>query len=343
MQVEHTVPLSKRTFWGIGGVADTLITVEHIAELPPLWAQLHASKTPCRILGKGSNTAWADAGFRGTVVHLSAAERYWQPQPEGKMLLIADAGVIMSQLVEDTARAGYADLERMAGIPGQLGGFVRGNAEAFGSGTWESLQWVDMCDGAGQLWRIVVTQRPENGVHSRNRAKTSQTPYGAGERYQITSLEDPTAIPHTREILPQLYSYRMSIFKAHDDWGVLRAGFLLSVRDDPEATLQRVQSLSAHRWQTYPPGRTGGSTFINPPGAYAGRLLEEAGAKGQHCGGIEITQQHANFFRNTGHGTQEELLTLMRQYRERVERSTGICLTPEVVLLDEWGRERRDY
>jgi UDP-N-acetylmuramate dehydrogenase len=80
-----------------------------------------------------------------------------------------------------------------------------------------------------------------------------------------------------------------------------------------------------------------GSVFRNPPGDYAGRLIEAAGLKGEQVSGAQISPVHANFIANTGGATAADVLALIRRAQEAVEQSGGVRLVPEVKIL---GRER---
>jgi UDP-N-acetylmuramate dehydrogenase len=80
-----------------------------------------------------------------------------------------------------------------------------------------------------------------------------------------------------------------------------------------------------------------GSFFKNPPGDYAGRLIEAAGLKGKAVGGARVSEVHANFLVNTGGATAAEMLALMRLVQEKVMARSGIWLEPEVRIIDQAG------
>jgi UDP-N-acetylmuramate dehydrogenase len=82
-----------------------------------------------------------------------------------------------------------------------------------------------------------------------------------------------------------------------------------------------------------------GSTFKNPPGDAAGRLIDAAGLKGHRIGGAQISEKHANFFLNTGEATAAELLSLVRHARRVVFERFGVVLEPEVHLAGDWPAE----
>jgi UDP-N-acetylmuramate dehydrogenase len=109
---------------------------------------------------------------------------------------------------------------------------------------------------------------------------------------------------------------------------------LALVPGDRALILNQHRSLLRTRRRTQPRGvRTFGSTFKNPPGESAGRLLERAGMKGVRRGGAQVSPVHANFIANVGEATAADVLTLMGMMRDAVARRTGIALEPEVTLL----------
>jgi len=77
-----------------------------------------------------------------------------------------------------------------------------------------------------------------------------------------------------------------------------------------------------------------GSAFKNPPGDYAGRLIEAVGLKGRRLGGMAFSDKHANFLVNLGNGTFEEAATLLAAAQERVYEAFGIALEREIIVLD---------
>jgi UDP-N-acetylmuramate dehydrogenase len=78
-----------------------------------------------------------------------------------------------------------------------------------------------------------------------------------------------------------------------------------------------------------------GSVFINPPGYYAGKLIEEAGLKGTRVGDAQISELHANFIINIGNATARDVLALIHLIEERVLTQSGIKLETEVRVLGE--------
>ena len=82
-----------------------------------------------------------------------------------------------------------------------------------------------------------------------------------------------------------------------------------------------------------PKGASFGSCFVNPPGDYAGRLIEAVGLKGYAMGGAKFSEQHANFIVNFNAATFADVTGLINLARERVLEKFGIELKTEVVIL----------
>jgi UDP-N-acetylmuramate dehydrogenase len=84
-----------------------------------------------------------------------------------------------------------------------------------------------------------------------------------------------------------------------------------------------------------------GSTFTNPPGDFAGRLLEGAGLKGHRIGGAAWSEVHANFVVNRGGARARDVLALLNLARARVRERFGVVLEPEVRLAGEFLADER--
>ena len=81
--------------------------------------------------------------------------------------------------------------------------------------------------------------------------------------------------------------------------------------------------------------KSAGCIFKNPPGASAGRMIDELGLKGHSVGDARVSDRHANFFINAGHATAADMLALIADVRERVRQAYGFDLENEVII---WNR-----
>jgi len=101
--------------------------------------------------------------------------------------------------------------------------------------------------------------------------------------------------------------------------------------DDPAAIVARMEDITNRREITQPVReKTGGSTFRNPPGHAAWRLIDEAGWRGRARGGAMFSPLHANFLINTGEATAADLEDLGDTVRSDVEAKCGVLLEWEI-------------
>ena len=101
---------------------------------------------------------------------------------------------------------------------------------------------------------------------------------------------------------------------------------------------QAVARVQEKRRRNQPAGfPNAGSIFKNPPGEYAGRLIEKAGLKGTTKGGAQVSAEHANFLINLGSATAADVRGLMVAVQEEVWSRCGVWLEPEVRFLGEFS------
>jgi len=97
--------------------------------------------------------------------------------------------------------------------------------------------------------------------------------------------------------------------------------------------LQGIRICNEKRRSSQPLGqKSAGCIFKNPPGASAGRMIDELGLKGYSVGDARVSDRHANFFVNAGHATAKDMLALIADVRERVRTAFGVDLENEVVM-----------
>lgn len=132
------------------------------------------------------------------------------------------------------------------------------------------------------------------------------------------------------------YAYRHSVLKGHPArFLVLSAGLQLETGHSPSELNAIADEFVAYRKRTQPPGASLGSIFKNPPGDYAGRLIELAGLKGHQIGGVQVSPVHANFFVHSGHGTAADYSGLITFVQETVLAKTGVALELEIERIGE--------
>ena len=126
------------------------------------------------------------------------------------------------------------------------------------------------------------------------------------------------------------FEYRHTTF-APDDM-MLAVKLELPSKPYPEI-LQGIRICNEKRRSSQPLGqKSAGCIFKNPPGGSAGRMIDELGLKGFSHGDARVSERHANFFVNAGQASAADMLALIADVRERVQRAYGVTLENEVVV-----------
>ncbi len=294
-------PLARHTTFRIGGPADLFAPATTPQQLAGLADLAVAHDLPFTVLGGGSNVLVSDAGIRGVVI--ANQTRAFGPRPADcgladapESALISCSGVALAGLARWAIRNGWAGLTWAVSVPGTVGGAVIGNAGAHGG------------DMAGNVaWALVAYP-------------------GLGQRW-LTQAD-------------LAFAYRSSLLKRQLADGstrpvVLAVGSRLAQGDSAEMTAQ-AEAFLARRRASQPMEPSAGSIFRNPPGDYAGRLVETAGLKGQRIGGAQISPLHANFIVNTGGAQAADVVALLNLMRQKVHALGGPALIPEILFLGDW-------
>src|SRR5262245_17810847 len=123
------------------------------------------------------------------------------------------------------------------------------------------------------------------------------------------------------------FSYRHS--GAPADW-IFTAARLRAHKADPLEIARRMAEIDSARTESQPRSRTGGSTFVNPPGHKAWELVDQAGCRGLRIGQAQVSEKHCNFLINLGDATAADIEALGEEVRRRVFDKSGIRLEWEI-------------
>lgn len=119
-----------------------------------------------------------------------------------------------------------------------------------------------------------------------------------------------------------------------DPGSIITAAVFELNKDNRADVSNRIKEILKNRKQKHPLNYpSAGSVFKNPPGDFAGRLIEEQGLKGRRVGGAMISDRHANFIVNTGKANAEDIMSLIRLAQEAVKTGTGIELESEIKVV----------
>ena len=245
----------------------------------------------------------------------------------GSNVLVADEGVREVVVLNQARRARFDQAGRHPGVRAESGASLGGLARRAAARGFLGLEWAATVPGT--VGGAVVGNA---GAHGADVAKSLMTAEILQRNHRIE------AWPVER----LEYGYRTSWLKRHPGEAVvLMATFRLEL-STPAVARAKVEANVEYRQATQPPGASWGSMFKNPPGDFAGRLLEAAGMKGVKVGQAEISQHHANFFINQGGASASDVARLLIESRRRVREAAGIDLELEIELVGEWPQELRE-
>ena len=298
LKVLRDAPMRLHTTWRIGGPADFLVRAATPDDLIAAVAWGRRQGMPVTVIGGGSNLLVGDGGIRGLVVLARTPGAR-----AGALVDVEDLGDAVRMRV--AAQAPLSWTGRYAAERG-----------------WAGLDW-----GVGLPGTIGGATVNNAGAHGTE---------------QIDHLESVVVLNEWGEIeeRPATWleaAYRHTVIKAAPrprPWIVLAAVMRLP-KGDSAALVRLADEHAAFRKETQPTGACAGSTFANPPGDFAGRLLEESGLKGFAVGGAAFSPKHANWIVNDGTATAADVRALIETAQARVRDRFGVELRREVEYLDE--------
>ncbi len=148
-RVEKNVLLANYTTFKIGGPADLFFVAETEEDLARAVGVARNESLSFLVLGGGSKLLVGDGGFRGLVIKVKNPDL--EIAEEGEMRVTVGAGMVTGDLIEKLAQKGIAGLEFMAGIPGTVGGAVRGNAGAWQQSIGDKILRVKVLSPEGKI------------------------------------------------------------------------------------------------------------------------------------------------------------------------------------------------
>ncbi|HEV2107251.1 MAG TPA: UDP-N-acetylmuramate--L-alanine ligase [Thermomicrobiales bacterium] len=292
-------PMSLHTTWRVGGPADFLVRAPSPEALEATIAWGHSEGLPITMIGGGSNLLVGDGGIRGLVILARAPG-----QRAGTLVEAEDAGDHM--VVSMAAQAPLSWAGRYAAERG-----------------WAGLDWgVGL---PGTIGGATVNNAGAHGTELKDHLASVVVIDNAGS---LTS--------HPASWLAA--SYRLTTIKAHPrprPFHVVRSIFHLP-KGDPALLVKLAEEHARFRKTTQPTGACAGSTFANPPGDFAGRLLEAAGLKGHRVGNAQFSPKHANWIINAGNAKASDVQALIAHARQVVLDRFGIELRQEIEEIGDF-------
>lgn len=308
LNIQKNISLALHTTFRIGGLAKYFVEVNSETELLEAIKYAKDNNLEFFILGGGSNLLVSDNGFDGIVIKCRI-KNYEIQITSG--VIKAGSGVFLSKTVKDSIENSLTGMEWAFGIPGTIGGAIRGNAGAFGGEMAEVVESVKVFDANDSEIKIfnkndcVYTYR--NSIFKQNRnliILSAVLNLAAGNKDESQKK--------SQEIIRQRI--------AKQPQGMASAGsfFVNPVVDNSKLIAEFEQERGI---------KSKGNKIP------AGWLIEKADLKGKKMGGAMISDIHPNYIVNTGLATAEDVIMLTSFIKQQVRDKFGIELKEEVQYL----------
>ena len=318
LRVFENEPLSKHTYFKIGGPARLFFEAKSLDDLKLVLKSAFEYQIPFVVLGGGANVLVSDKGFDGLVIKNRAAGTKLVGlkgtiDRTGKgiknALVWAASGTPMNQLARFTIDQGLEGLEFLLSVPGTVGGGVKINAH------FE----VEKGEFLGNRLVSATLFNPETGEIE-----------SVAQDYFKFSY-DYSTIQDTGEI-------------------VLDATFRLDAAQDKSALWQKAMEGVKRRNSEQPIGiACSGCTFRNISSEDAirlstpnlttstGYIIDSLGLKGSKIGGAQVSEHHANFIINNGEATAHDVLELISLIKAKAKDTYGLDLKEEIFLIGDFS------
>jgi len=302
---EHE-PMSKHTNFRIGGPARWFAEVKTVDELQAAIALCDQQKVKWFVMGGGSNTLCNDAGFEGVVLQMAMREF----KIEGTTVR-AQAGVLSVALARATAEAGLGGFEWAIGLPGTIGGAVRGNAGCYGGEMKNVVKSVQVLRD-GNIVEVLNADlkfdyRESVLKHSSDIVLAAELDLKPGDRDALLAIEQE--ILNKRKTSQPLYAGSAGCIFKNCDVGT----------DDEMQRIAHDADIPAEMVQRRRLG--------------AGWIIDNLDLKGKKIGGAMISPEHGNFVINTGNATASDVVQLIALAKMHARDRFGIQLQEEVQYL----------
>lgn len=309
MNIIYNEPLSRHTYFKLGGPAKEFVEVNSRDLLIEAVRYARSAKLPYLVLGGGSNVLVSDHGYAGLVIKNKSSKielkGFTGSANRGRVdlkevLVTAESGTPANLLIRYTLDQGLAGLEDMLGLPGSVGGATYNNSHHLDKLWGDHIVEVEVLDQAGEV-----------------------------KKYRQEDLH---------------FAYDYSILhKTHET--VLTVTFQLE-KGDKSKLWELATSAVERRARTQPLGRpSSGCVFKNitladklrlgVPTLSAGYLIDKAGLKGLRVGGAYVSQVHANFIVHDGNATSQNVIDLIREIQQKIKAHYGVSLELEIFLIGQ--------
>lgn len=305
---EENIPLKPLSNFRIGGAARYFFESKTVEELLEALAEAKKRNLKIFILGTGTNILFPDEGLDKLVIKTEFSKL----EANGNKIT-AGAGILMNALLDFAAKNNLSGLEWAGGLPGTLGGAIRGNAGCFKG---------EIKDSVGRVWSVnketlKISSRDNTGCEFGYRSSIFKKAQGEEIILEATLFLHPGKEEPIRQSIKEKIEFRK---KRHPlEYPNIGSIFKnIPVSSIPEKERNKYISVI----KTDP-------VEIIP----AGYLIEQAGLKGVASGGAMFSEKHANFIVNFNNASAADVKSLIALAKKEIKKKFLIELEEEVEIV----------
>jgi UDP-N-acetylmuramate dehydrogenase len=304
LNIKENILLKEYTTFNIGGNAKYFVEVATVDELKETLDFARDKGLKYFILAGGSNVLFSDDGFDGVVIKIKIGGIEIKDEQ-----VIVGSGVVLLDFLEEVAESGLSGGENLAGIPGSVGGAIRGNAGAFGTEIKDILVSVEVLNIETGNVEIFDNKKCEFGYRNSFFKKN---------KYYIILQGTFHFVKRRKEEIQELMDDIIARRNVKQMQDIKSAGSFF-INPTVDVKVQKIFERD-----------TGNKSHGGR--VPAGWLLDSCDLFQKRIGGIQAGVQHANYFINIGNGTAEQTMQLAALAKTRVRDKFGVQLKEEVVL-----------
>lgn len=312
INLEKGVFLKDFSTFKIGGEVEGFCRIKNKRELKEFFLLAKKKKKPIFILGGGSNILFKDDFWK---IWVAKIENNQEIKLLNKKELVCFSGVSLSKLVNFAKSNNLSGLEWAVGIPGTVGGAIRGNAGAFGGEMKESIKEVNVFDWGNQQFKEKSLENLACEFGYRESIFKKQKKLLIWEA--IFSLE-----PDKKENIEK----KMRNFlekRANNQPSLGEFPSLGSIFVNPLGTKESIALFEKEK-----------GVVVREKKVPAGWLIEKCRLKGKIIGGAQISQKQANFIINLGTASAQDVRKLIMLIRKEVKKQFKIEMKEEIEIIE---------
>jgi len=327
---QKNILLKNHTSFHIGGPAEYFFVANTKQDLIKAIKIAKENNLLFFILGKGTNLLASDKGYKGVIINIQFDNYNIDFQLNSKSQAVKidiDAGMFLSDLINKTSEKKLKGLEWAAGIPGTVGGAIRGNAGSFDGSMADIVREIEVLKINSMSNFQISYFKPKDCnfgyrdsifKHNSNLIILSvkiQLEYG--DKKEIKKRIQ-------KNLLWRVKNQPLKFFSA----GSIFKNKILEIDNSGKTNMREKENQKLFKqfpefFEFYQKGVI--------PAAW---LIEKCGLKGKKIGDVQISEKHSNFIVNLGRGKAEDVLKLIELTKQAVKNKFNIALQEEVVILE---------